>query len=304
MSAEALTALAAYEPFGAPLGAPPEGARRYLLLDVFSEVPLAGNQLALFLDGRGLEEERMQALARELNIAETVFALPSEQADVRVRIFTPRAELPFAGHPVLGSGAALAGALRRARVVLETGAGAIELAFGTWRGRAANGTMRQPVPRWQRFEQPGALLAALGVAASGLPVEVYENGPRHVYVELGTVAEVAALEPDQGALAALGALGVSCFAVEGLEVRSRMFAPLLGIPEDPATGSAAGPLAVHLARHGRIAFGEQITITQGVEIGRPSKLLARASGTAEEVEEVEVGGSAVIVGRGEFTLPG
>jgi trans-2,3-dihydro-3-hydroxyanthranilate isomerase len=162
--------------------------------------------------------------------------------------------------------------------------------------------MRQPIPTWQPFEREPELLAALGVARSALPVDAYVNGPRHVYVALESEDAVAALSPDLRALGALGELGVSCVAGSGARWKSRMFAPGLGVAEDPATGSAAGPLAVHLARHARIAFGDEIEIRQGVEIGRPSLLRARAVGSAREIERVEVGGAAVIVARGEFVL--
>ena len=111
---------------------------------------------------------------------------------------------------------------------------------------------------------------------------------------------MAGLRPDLAALRALGAIGVNCFAGEGRRWKTRMFAPALGVPEDPATGSAAGPLAVHLARHGRISFGEQIEISQGAEINRPSTLYASAHGSKDRLERVEVGGSAVVVARGSF----
>src|SRR6185503_2883405 len=128
-----------------------------------------------------------------------------------------------------------------------------------------------------------------------LPVEHYDNGAQFVYVGLGSEAEVAALRPDAVRLSDLpGIVGVMCFAGSGAHWKARMFAPGGGVSEDPATGSAAGPLAVHLARHGRIGFGDEIEITQGVEIGRPSTLFARAVGSAQELERVEVGGSAVI----------
>jgi trans-2,3-dihydro-3-hydroxyanthranilate isomerase len=169
-------------------------------------------------------------------------------------------------------------------------------------GRVVSGWMRQPVPSWAPYERAEELLRALGVERSGLPLEIYENGPRHVFVELASVAAVAELRPDMHALAALGEMGASCFAGLGRHWRTRMFAPALGVEEDPATGSAAGPLAVHLARHGRIAFGEEIEIAQGAEIGRPSLLYAFAAGSAERVERVEVGGSAVLLGAGELLL--
>jgi trans-2,3-dihydro-3-hydroxyanthranilate isomerase len=133
-------------------------------------------------------------------------------------------------------------------------------------------------------------------------VERYELGPGHVYVELASPEEVAALEPDMGALASATQDGVNCFARAGDHWKTRMFAPNHGVDEDPATGSAAGPLALHLARHGRIAFGEQIRISQGAEINRPSTLYAEAHGSAEKVTRVVVGGSAVTVARGQFTF--
>jgi trans-2,3-dihydro-3-hydroxyanthranilate isomerase len=164
--------------------------------------------------------------------------------------------------------------------------------------------MRQPLPSWEPYAEEAALLSALGVERSELPVELYDNGARHAYVALSSEAEVASLRPDMSALSDLPAvLGVNCFAGEESRWKTRMFAPAGGVAEDPATGSAAGPLAVHLARHGRIAFGEEIEISQGAEVGRPSTLYARADGSAEQLERVEVGGSAVVVARGEFRLP-
>jgi trans-2,3-dihydro-3-hydroxyanthranilate isomerase len=164
--------------------------------------------------------------------------------------------------------------------------------------------MSQPLPTVEPFgAREAELLAAIGVARSELPIEVYDNGIRHVYVALGSEEQVAGLRPDLGALAAFGAvLGVNCFAGSGGRWKTRMFAPAGGVPEDPATGSAAGPLALHLARHGRVEFGQEIEISQGVELKRPSTLYARVEGTADRVERVEVGGSAVVVARGEFRL--
>jgi trans-2,3-dihydro-3-hydroxyanthranilate isomerase len=164
--------------------------------------------------------------------------------------------------------------------------------------------MEQPIPTWAPLEAEVALLSALGVDESGLPVEVYDNGPRHTYVELPSGEAVATLSPDLRMLAQVDTVGVSCFAVldGGTQVKTRMFGPALGVSEDPATGSAAGPLAVHLARHGRIGFGQAIEIHQGAEIGRPSVLRAVAEGSAESVSRVAVGGAAVIVARGEYRL--
>ena len=275
----------------------------YVVLDVFTDVPLEGNPLAVFTDADGIGDDLMQRTARELNLSETVFPLPGDRsAHARARIFTPATELPFAGHPVLGAAFVLGRLLGCSTVQLQTGAGLVAIALRREGGRIVYGEMEQPIPTWMQFDRVDELLAALGVARSGLPVEVYSNGPNHVYVELADEDAVAGLSPDLGALLALGQVGVSCFASAGARVKSRMFAPGLGVAEDPATGSAAGPLALHLARHGRIAFGQRIEISQGIEIARPSILHAVAEGSPQEVRRVAVGGAAVVVARGEFRL--
>jgi trans-2,3-dihydro-3-hydroxyanthranilate isomerase len=161
--------------------------------------------------------------------------------------------------------------------------------------------MVQPIPTIEPYPRADEVMAALGVE-SRLPVEVYDNGVRHVYVAAASEAAVAELEPDLQRIATFGQDCINCFAGAGSQWKTRMFAPGSGVVEDPATGSAAGPLALHLARNGLIAFGEEIEISQGAEIGRPSTLFARVVGSADEVERIEVGGSAVIVARGEFRL--
>jgi trans-2,3-dihydro-3-hydroxyanthranilate isomerase len=245
----------------------------------------------------------MQRAARELNLSETVFVLGAgDSDDAHIRIFTPALELPFAGHPVLGTAFVLGEVLGIDTVRLRTQVGVVEVTLTRADGRIVFGEMVQPVPTWTAFEHADAVLAAVGVQRSELPVEVYDNGPRHTYVRLPDEAAVAALEPDIGALGRLGAVGVSCFAAEGPRVKTRMFGPGLGMAEDPATGSAAGPLAVHLARHGVVGFGERIEIRQGAEIGRPSMLYAAAHGAADRIERVLVGGAAVMVARGEYQL--
>ena len=278
---------------------------RYVVCDVFTDVPLAGNQLAVFTDARDLDSATMQSLAREMNFAETVFVLPasSPDADVRIRIFTPVVELPFAGHPTLGSAFVLGGPLQKVVIRLETGAGIVPVELEREGPKIVFGRMEQPIPTWSSVANPDEILAALGAAASNLPVERYDLGPGHVYIELGSPAEVAALTPDIGALAKATNDGTNCFARDGARWKTRMFAPNHGVAEDAATGSAAGPLAVHLARHGRITFGEQIEISQGAEIDRPSTLYAQVDGSADGIDRVLVGGSAVTVARGEFQLP-
>ncbi len=278
---------------------------RYVVADVFTDTPLAGNQVAVFTDARELPEELLQPLAREINFSETVFVYRAESdGHAKIRIFTPSSELPFAGHPTLGTAFVLAAPLQLGVIRLETGAGTVPLTLDRDEsGRIVFGRMAQPLPAVEPYDGEQELLAVLGVERSELPVELYDNGMRHVYVGLPSVDAVAALKPDLGRLGELPpVLGINVFGGEGRRWTNRMFWPAAGIPEDPATGSAAGPLAVHLARHGRIEFGDEIEISQGAEIGRPSKLYARAEGSRDEVTAVEVGGSAVVVARGEFTL--
>jgi trans-2,3-dihydro-3-hydroxyanthranilate isomerase len=277
---------------------------RYFVCDVFTSAPLEGNQLGVFVDGRPLRCEEMQRLACELNFAETVFLLPPERGgDVRMRIFTPRAELPFAGHPVLGTAFVVGAALGAEAVTLETGAGLVPVRLERERERLVFGRMTQAVVAGEPFERERELLDALGVGQSLLPVELYRNGPPHVYVALPSEEALAALAPDLGALAGLG-IAANCFVGRGTSWKTRMFYPAAGVPEDPATGSAAGPLALHLAKHDAIAVGEEIAIRQGFEIGRPSLLYARLTGTAERIDSVEVGGGALIVAEGHFRIAG
>ena len=278
---------------------------RYVIADVFTDRPLEGNQLGVFTDARDVDEALMQRLARELNFSETVFVLPAEgEGHARIRIFTPTIELPFAGHPTLGTAFVLAAPMQLEEIRLETGRGVVSVRLERSGGRIAFGRMSQPLPTVEPYAAADELLAGLRVERSELPVELYDNGIRHVYVALGSEAEVAGLRPDLGRLSELPAvIGINCFAGSGSRWKTRMFAPGDGVPEDPATGSAAGPLALHLVRHGRIGFGDEIEISQGAELGRPSTLYARADGSAGAVEAIEVGGSAVVVARGEFRLP-
>ena len=278
-------------------------AYRYVVADVFTDRPLQGNQLAVFTDARGLDAETMQALALEVGFSETTFVLPPERGGtVRVRIFTPRTELRFAGHPCLGTAWVLAPPLQRGTIELETMSGIVPVELDRDdSGAIAFGRMEQPLPTVESYPAPEPLLRALGVTASRLPVERYDNGVRHTFVSLGSEQEVAAVRPDFAALAELDVY-VSCFAGSGAAWKTRMFAPTAGVLEDPATGSAAGPLAVHACRHGLVEWGEWIEISQGVEIGRPSTLFARADAESGEVSRVLVGGRAIVVARGEFRL--
>jgi trans-2,3-dihydro-3-hydroxyanthranilate isomerase len=270
---------------------------RYVVADVFTDTPLAGNQLAVFTDAREIPEPMLQQLAREMNLSETVFVYQAEgPAHVHIRIFTPATEIPFAGHPVLGSAFVLAGPLQLQEIHIETGVGVVPVRLEREEARIVFGWMEQPYPAVESFPDEARLLEALRVERSELPVELYDNGMRFVYVALGGERQVAELDPDFQALGRFD-VGVNCFAGSGDRWKTRMFAPAFGVAEDPATGSAAGPLGVHLVRHGLVEPGSEIRVAQGAELERPSTLHVRA-----DEGRVEVGGSAVVVARGEFRI--
>jgi trans-2,3-dihydro-3-hydroxyanthranilate isomerase len=284
---------------------------RYVLCDVFTDRPLAGNALAVFTDARAIGDDpvTMQALARELNLSETTFVLPARQGGhARARIFTPMVELPFAGHPTLGTAYVLSAPLQLPLIRLELAGGIVPVRFESAGQTASFGWMSQPLPTFAPYAQPEALLAALGLGGSSLPIEIYDNCIRHVYVGLDSPAAVAACRPDFARLGALGGGGFVIYAhKEGLAWDVRAFHPSEGIPEDPATGSAAGPLGLHLVRHGRARLGDELVFAQGQQVGRPSSLFVRISGSgvglATQATAVEVGGHVVSVARGEFVLP-
>ena len=285
---------------------PEHDGHPYEIWDVFTDTPLEGNPLGVFPNAEEMPSRLYQQVARELNLSETVFIAPddSTQADASIRIFTPTHELPFAGHPTLGAAYSIATREGYARVRLATGAGILVVTLDRdEHGEIRFGQMEQPVPTVAPYEHAEALLAALGLSESWLPVEIYTNGPSHVVVTVADRATLSGLTPDMSALARLGEHGVAVIAHEHPAlVFSRNFCPGLGVPEDPATGSAAGPVAVHLVRHAQVVPGALVEITQGVEMGRPSMLLARAHGSVEAIERVTVSGAAVRVATGHYRL--
>lgn len=272
---------------------------RYVVVDAFTDTPLRGNPVAVFFDAEDLPADRMQSIAREMNLSEVTFVLPPKRGgDAHIRIFTPVNELPFAGHPLLGTAVALGETHRGERLDLETAMGVITFELKRPAGGALTVRMDQPIPTWREFDRTEELLAALGVPVPDLPVEIYTNGPRHVFVGLDSVEALSRVDPDHRALAAFPDMATNCFAGSGTTWRSRMFSPAYGVTEDAATGSAAGPLAVHLARHGRVPYGRWIDVHQGVEMGRHALMRAWAAGTGDTVTAVRVAGAGVTFARG------
>ena len=295
---------------------------RYLRYDVFTDRLFGGNPLAVVLDGRGLSAETMQAIGKEMNLSETTFVLPSEQSetDVRMRIFTPGAELPIAGHPTIGSTFALARsgviAPGRERFVFGLGVGPVPVAL-TWKGDDLGfAWMTQPTPTFgDAIADPAGAAAALhlpgpAVAGTGLPVQVVSCGVPFLFVPLTTRSAVDGAWLDQQALETLlqtahtRASGVFVFSSEPrgerATVYSRMFAPGLGVHEDPATGSASGPLGAYLVRHKVVPpekAGSMLSL-QGVKMGRPSHVHIAIGLERGEITSVRVGGEAVLAGEG------
>ena len=300
---------------------------RFIIADVFTEKRFGGNQLAVFTDARGLDAPTMQDIAREMNYAETTFILPPEgDGDYRVRIFTPAHELPFAGHPIVGSAHVIAAEQMKewtaplTSLTLETGVGPIAVEVETDEGHAGRTTMTQPLPVVKSaFEDVERLAAALSIEASeieqtGSPVEAIHNGITTIVTPISSLRAIEAIKIDTGALERIsnemGATTVITFTRETLHptstVHCRVFAPAAGVIEDAATGSANGPLGYYLVRH-KIIESEPVTrivSEQGYEMNRPSTIHIELNINKEtdEVTKVRVGGGVVIAGRGEILL--
>lgn len=271
----------------------------YVVIDAFADTPLRGNPVAVFFDAEDLDAECMQRIAREMNLSEVTFVLPPKQGgDAHIRIFTPVNELPFAGHPLLGTAIALGESWRGDKLLLETAMGVIAFELERVGGKVVAAQMGQPIPTWEEFDRTDELLTALGISETELPVEIYSNGPRHVFVGLKSVTALSDLSPDHRALAAFPDMATNCFAGSGTDWRVRMFSPAYGVVEDAATGSAAGPLAIHVARHERSCFGQWIDIHQGVEMGRHSLMRAKVDVDGDRITAVQVAGSGVHIARG------
>ena len=278
----------------------------YILADVFTDRAYGGNQLAVLPEAEGLSDAQMQAIAREFNLSETTFVTPGHgPGRFRMRIFTPGAELPFAGHPIVGTAIALRHLGRAAEeVVLELKVGPVRVVLED--GRAT--FFRDGAPEVRAARLPAAEIAALvgAGALAGAPFEA-GYGTAFTYIPLADRAAVAhaRLRPDlwEKAAPSLWGHGAYVYALTGAEggetrVHARMFAPGLGVGEDPATGSAAAGLVGSLA--GPADGVHRVAITQGVEMGRPSLILGTATRAGGKVHAISIGGGAVVVGEGRL----
>jgi trans-2,3-dihydro-3-hydroxyanthranilate isomerase len=284
--------------------------------DVFSSKPLEGNSLAVLFDARGLSDAEMQAIAREMNLSETTFIFPRDRAaeaerGVRVRIFTVQEELPFAGHPTLGTAFAMRGSSGAKEIVLDLNVGKVPVRFEETPGQPTFGEMTQIDPVFGMQHDREAVARATGIEVGdfdpSLPIETVSTGLPFTVTPLKSLAVMQALRVDLARasdyLEKTGGKFLYFVTRETVDPEARLHARMLFYNgEDPATGSAAGCAAAWMAAHGVAKADERALIEQGLEMQRPSRIFVRASRDGNRVVNVRVGGSAVEVMRGEIFL--
>ena len=289
---------------------------RFVQLDVFTSQRFAGNPLAVFFDGRGLTDKEMQDLAREMNLSETTFILPREPAlekerGIRVRIFTVQEELPFAGHPTLGTAFALRGAMETAEITLDLKAGQVPVRFESISGQPVFGEMRQLDPTFGKQHDREAIVRAAGLRDGdidpSLPVETVSTGVPFTIVPLRGMEVMRGLRVDLASsadyLEQAGGRFFYFVSRETSDPTARLHARMMFYNgEDPATGSAAGCTAAWMVAHGVARPDERVLIEQGIEMRRSSHIFVRASRQDNRVVNVRVGGNVVEVLRGEVSL--
>jgi trans-2,3-dihydro-3-hydroxyanthranilate isomerase len=280
--------------------------------DVFTSRPLEGNPLAVFPDGRGLSDQEMQAIAKEMNLSETTFVFPRDAATekergIRVRIFTVQEELPFAGHPTLGTAFALRGETGASEIRLDLNVGTIPVRFED--GQPAFGEMTQTDPTFGQVHDREKIAEVTGIPGEDLhpelPIQTVSTGVPFTILPLRSLDAIRRLEINQSRaseyLRACGGKFFFCVALETIDPAARLHARMLFYNgEDPATGSASGCAAAWMVEHGVADPDERVLIEQGVEMKRPSRIFVRASRRNDRVVNVRVGGNAVEVLRGEL----
>jgi len=284
--------------------------------DVFSAKALEGNSLAVFFDGRGLSDDEMQRVAKEMNLSETTFIIPRERGveserGVRVRIFTVQEELPFAGHPTLGTAFAVRGESGAREVTLDLNAGRVPVRFEQAPGEAAFGEMTQLDPKFVMQHDREAVARATGLNVDdfdpALPIETVSTGVAFTIAPLKSLAVIQRLRVDlHGAQQYLEKTAGKFFyfvARETVDPAASLHSRMLFYNgEDPATGSAAGCTAAWMVAHGVAASDERVLIEQGLEMQRPSRIFVRAARDGNRIVNVRVGGNSIEVMRGEVFL--
>jgi trans-2,3-dihydro-3-hydroxyanthranilate isomerase len=308
---------------------PEQRLLKFYQADVFTEDPFGGNPVAVFPDAHGLSDHQLQQIAREMNLSETVFVLPptDQAAVVRLRIFTPTQEIPFAGHPVLGTFYVLAqlGLVAATegitRVMQECNIGLFPVELHAREGALTHVVMTQPKPEFlgpvDDMEDVYKIAGALGLPKYTItdmkwPIEVVSTGLPVLIVPVRSLTAVRSIQPDASAIMDIcgrfGANGIMVFTTVTVEpsatVHARMFAPSIGILEDPATGSASGALGAYLVQKGvvDVAPTTDIVVEQGYEIERPSQIFVRVESDDDIIKTVKVGGQCVMVLEGTLTF--
>jgi trans-2,3-dihydro-3-hydroxyanthranilate isomerase len=292
--------------------------RRFAMvqMDVFTKKRLEGNGLAVFTDATGLSDAEMQAVAKETNLSETTYVFPQDAATekargVRVRIFTVAEELPFAGHPTLGTAFVLRGASGASEITLELNVGAVPVRFEDAPGQASFGEMRQRDPEFGVRHDAETIARVTGLSLvdidTSVPIETVSTGLAYTIVPIKTLAALQNLRIDlrTGTEYLEKTNGKFFYFVsrETVSPSARLHARMLFYNgEDPATGSAGGCTAAWMTAHRIAASNERVMIEQGIEMKRPSEIFVRADREADRVVNVRVGGNSVEVMRGEFTL--
>jgi trans-2,3-dihydro-3-hydroxyanthranilate isomerase len=284
--------------------------------DVFTSRALEGNPLAVFPDGRSLSDDEMQAIAKEMNLSETTYILPRDAAigkerGIRVRIFTVQEELPFAGHPTLGTAFALRGNSGAAEIRLELNVGTIPVTFEETPGQPVFGEMRQNDPTFGQIHDAKKIAEVTGIPLSDIdsdfPVQTVSTGVPFTILPLRGLEQIGRLQINQSRsseyLSASGAKFFFCVTRETVDPAARLHARMLFYNgEDPATGSASGCAGAWMVQHGIAKPEERVLIEQGVEMKRPSRIFVRASRGNDRVVNVRVGGNVVEVLRGELSF--
>ncbi len=298
----------------------------YALVDVFTDRPFGGNPLAVFYEANGLSTQTMQNLAREMNLSESTFVLPTHKPDhaCHVRIFTPASELPMAGHPTIGTAFILARkhlvelAGPETTLLLEEGVGTIPVTLQLHAVRHQTIQMQQPLPTFgNQFPDRETIAQMLSIDVSAidatLPIEVVSCGVPFLYVPITSLQAMRSIQFRRDiwehTLKGTAAEHLFVFTQEtelpGSTVHSRMFAPAMGIAEDPATGAASGPLGCYLVRHKHADHVGTVEIVseQGIEIGRPSILHITIEHEEQDITGVYVTGQCYFMGEGFIELP-
>ncbi|MGA6829071.1 PhzF family phenazine biosynthesis protein [Nitrospira sp. NS4] len=304
---------------------PDRRSLKFYQADVFTAEPFGGNPVAVFPEAEGLSDDQLQQIAREMNLSETVFVFPptDKAAVARLRIFTPTQEIPFAGHPVLGTFYVLAelgiipvkGAV--IRVMQECNIGLFPVELHADEGQVERVVMTQPRPEFlgpvEETEDLYKVASALGLAKHVIadtkwPIEVVSTGLPVMIVPVRTLTAVRSIRPDASAITDVcrrfGANGIMVYTTVTVEpsstVHARMFAPAIGILEDPATGSASGALGAYLVQNGvvDVAPTTEIIVEQGYAIDRPSRIFVQVDSDDDIIQTVKVGGECVMVMEG------